>query len=231
DSEASASGVSEPGFALTSTSPFRLLARFLGAVRESGAPCHFPGRNDPNTAHNDFCCSSFAGLLRRPPRPADFMKRNRTTSSPRNPSGLKRLLLGAAAAGAAFLASAEPDARGKQLYNNCVICHGEDGSGSKLLNAPALAGLSEKYIVAQLQKFKAGHRGGDVRDITGLQMRPMAQTLTSEADVQQVAAYIASLPRAKPPATLSGDPERGKMLYATCQACHNADGTGNDLLN
>lgn len=159
------------------------------------------------------------------------MNSRRTISHPRNASGLTRLILGAAAAGWAFLASAEPDARGKQLFNNCVACHGQEAHGNKLLNAPALAGLSEKYLVAQLQKFKTGLRGGDVRDVTGLQMRPMAQILTSEEDMQQVSAYIAALPRAKQEPTLKGDPARGKAFYATCQACHNADGSGNDLLN
>lgn len=124
------------------------------------------------------------------------------------------------------------DARGKQLYTNCVACHQADGSGMKLLNAPAIAGLSEKHVAAQLRKFKAGHRGGDPRDATGLQMRPMATLLTSEADIEAVSKYIASL-EGKPtePTIVGGDPEKGKALYMTCQACHGADGAGNDLLN
>ncbi|MDQ8179033.1 c-type cytochrome [Pelagicoccus sp. SDUM812005] len=124
------------------------------------------------------------------------------------------------------------DERGKQLYANCVACHQADGSGLKLLNAPAIAGLSEKYVAAQIAKFKAGHRGGDPRDTSGLQMRPMASLLASEADIAAVSKYVASLEPKPIAATLEGgNAERGKALYATCQACHGADGAGNDLLN
>lgn len=131
----------------------------------------------------------------------------------------------------AALSSAE-DERGKQLYVNCLACHGADGSGNKLLNAPAIAGLSEKYVSAQIMKFKAGHRGGDPRDAAGMQMRPMMALLTSDADVAAVSKYVASLESKPIAATITdGDPEKGKALYMTCQACHGADGKGNDMLN
>lgn len=132
---------------------------------------------------------------------------------------------------AASAASAN-DEQGKQLYTNCVACHQADGSGNKLLNAPAIAGLSEKYVSEQIKKFKAGHRGGDPRDTTGLQMRPMSMLLTSEADIAAVSKYVASLEPQTQSATIEGgNPETGKALYMTCQACHGADGKGNDLLN
>ncbi len=124
------------------------------------------------------------------------------------------------------------DERGKQLYANCVACHQADGSGYKLLNAPAIAGLSEKYVAAQIAKFKEGHRGGDPRDASGLQMRPMASLLTSEADIAAVAKYVASLESKPTEATIEGgNAEKGKALFMTCQACHGADAAGNDLLN
>ena len=125
------------------------------------------------------------------------------------------------------------DARGKQLYVNCIACHGDDGQGGLLMKAPALAPLSEKYIAAQLDKFKHGHRAGNPKDVTGLMMRPMLQTLPREQDIAAVSAYIASAFEEEPrKATLEGgDIERGKTLYATCQACHGANAEGNDLLN
>lgn len=128
--------------------------------------------------------------------------------------------------------SSAVDEKGKQLYTNCVACHQADGSGMKLLNAPAIAGLSEKYVSEQIKKFKAGHRGGDPRDSEGLQMRPMTMLLTSEADIAAVSKYVASLePKSHATSIEGGNPETGKALYATCQACHGADGKGNDLLN
>ncbi|MDQ8204947.1 c-type cytochrome [Pelagicoccus sp. SDUM812003] len=155
----------------------------------------------------------------------------KTILSSRTSSGIKAALGGLLALVALGAAQAD-DARGKQLYANCVACHGDDAQGMKLLNAPALSGLSEQYIVNQIKKFKAGHRGGNVKDATGMQMRPMATLLVTEEDIGAVAKYIASLPSKPVEATLvGGDPEKGKMLYMTCQACHGPDGKGNDMLN
>ncbi|MBD5779838.1 cytochrome c [Pelagicoccus sp. NFK12] len=152
-------------------------------------------------------------------------------SSLTSKTGLRLAMVGVLASLVSAVSHAN-DERGKQLYANCVACHQADGSGMKLLNAPAIAGLSEKYIANQIQKFKLGHRGGDPKDATGLQMRPMATLLTSEADIAAVSKYIASMEPKPAEATITdGNAERGKTLYATCQACHQADGSGNDLLN
>ncbi|MBC2605139.1 c-type cytochrome [Pelagicoccus albus] len=148
------------------------------------------------------------------------------------PKSVLRIGLAGAIASLFVATSSAQDERGKQLYANCVACHQADGSGMKLLNAPAISGLSEKYIAAQINKFKAGHRGGDPADATGMQMRPMSMLLTSEEDIAAVAKYVASLPSKPVEATLTGgNAETGKALYATCQACHGVDGAGNDLLN
>lgn len=124
------------------------------------------------------------------------------------------------------------DERGKQLYVNCVACHGADGQGMKLMNAPALSNQSEKSIIDGFNKFKVGHRGKDVRDTTGMLMAPMTQMITSDADLAAVAKHIVSLGSKPQEQTITdGNAERGKMLYMTCQACHGADGAGNDLMN
>lgn len=142
-----------------------------------------------------------------------------------------RTALAAILACLAVATSQASDERGKQLYINCNACHGKDGLGNPLLKAPAVAGLSEKYVAAQLTKFKEGHRGSHPDDVTGLMMMPNTLTLNGEEDINAVAAYIASLDAAPRPATMQGDVEKGKALYQTCQACHGADGSGNDLLN
>jgi len=64
----------------------------------------------------------------------------------------------------------------------------------------------------------------------GLQMRPMARTLATEADVANVAAYIETLAPTAPPATLQGDATRGSQLFAPCTACHGLEGKGNEQL-
>ncbi|MCH2388779.1 MAG: c-type cytochrome [Opitutales bacterium] len=128
--------------------------------------------------------------------------------------------------------NADADARGEQLYRNCLICHGPDGQGIPLQLAPALSNLSEKYIVEQLKKYKSGLRGAHEKDVAGLRMLPMSQTLLTEEDMQAVASHIVSLGSSPIEATLEGgDPVKGQSLYATCLACHGPDGKGNDLLN
>lgn len=92
------------------------------------------------------------------------------------------------------LAAGDP-ARGKTLYATCGACHGANAEGMEALNAPKLAGQEEWYVVRQLQNFKNGIRGNNPRDTYGMQMAPMAQTLTDDQAMQDVAAYIRSLPQ------------------------------------
>lgn len=138
------------------------------------------------------------------------------------------LVLAAAAAGPA---RAGDVARGEQLYQLCNQCHGDQGQGDRLALAPSIGGLPEWYLLNQLKGFRAGYRGQHFDDIPGMRMRPMARTLQSEADVEAVAAYVASLPVSKPaPQLEGGDPAKGQALYAPCIACHNVDGSGMQAL-
>ena len=82
---------------------------------------------------------------------------------------------------------------GRVLYNICSACHGPNGEGLQSLNGPKLAGQEAWYTIRQLQNFKSGARGSDPRDIYGQQMAPMAQTLTTDQAIADVAAYIQSL--------------------------------------
>lgn len=128
-------------------------------------------------------------------------------------------------------AAADDDARGEDLFRLCSHCHGEDAAGNQDVGAPAIAGMDQWYVEAQLNKFRGGQRGGHFDDIWGMRMRPMSLTLRREGDVEAVSAYVASLPLTKPPRTIAGgDPARGKVLYTPCIACHGADGTGNQNL-
>ena len=84
-------------------------------------------------------------------------------------------------------------ASGKTAYMMCQACHGPTGGGNKALNAPRLTGLQDWYIVRQLKNFKSGARGTKAGDTYGMQRRPMALTLTTDAAINNVAAYIATL--------------------------------------
>lgn len=131
----------------------------------------------------------------------------------------------------AFGASAEeapaPDlARGAELFELCAQCHGDDGAGNRMYLAPAIAGLDMWYVEMQLDEFRKGFRGLHFDDIGGMRMRPMSQTLRTEADVRDVSAYVASLPKTTPARTLEGNAEAGAPLYTLCAACHGPNGDG-----
>jgi cytochrome c553 len=111
--------------------------------------------------------------------------------------------------------------RGATLALRCTMCHGAVGLSSA--NAPNLAGQYPVTIYKQLVDFKTGARESAV-------MGPLVSDL-SDADMRDLAAYYAYLPRVsdrgvapgEPPRIVaSGDPMRG---VAPCGACHGAVGT------
>lgn len=132
--------------------------------------------------------------------------------------------------GGVLVAQARAADKGRELFVLCATCHGQRGEGDRARSAPVLAGLPAWYVEAQLQKFLAGQRGYHPRDEAGLQMRPMAQAVRRPEDQRAIAQYIASLPPARPPATLDGHAAQGQALYAPCTACHGPDGRGNEAL-
>ena len=133
-------------------------------------------------------------------------------------------------------AAAEPApadlSRGEELFDLCTYCHGPQGLGNAELGAPAIAGMPEWYLTAQLRNFRSGLRGLHPDDLEGMRMRPMSLTLVRPGDLESVAAYTASLPRRKPePIVTGGNAAAGAGLYAVCQSCHGPDGQGNQGLN
>jgi len=122
-------------------------------------------------------------------------------------------------------------AAGQALYGVCASCHGQQGEGNAALNAPRLAGQGEWYIKRQLAYYKAGIRGGDANDPFGQQMAPMAAVLANDAAINNVAAYIATLPLEPGAATIQGNASRGQGFYQTCGTCHGRQGEGNYALN
>ncbi|MFT4025642.1 MAG: nuclear transport factor 2 family protein [Novosphingobium sp.] len=71
----------------------------------------------------------------------------------------------------------------------CTACHGASGEGNPKLAAPALRGLSQQYIAAQLHNFRKGLRGYASNDANGQVMKAAAAALPDDRAVQQVATY------------------------------------------
>jgi len=85
--------------------------------------------------------------------------------------------------------------RGQQLYQVCASCHGAEAQGNEAMNAPALQGQNDWYLVTQLKNFKAGYRGVDPLDTYGAQMRLMTSGLVDDQAIIDVVSYINTLGR------------------------------------
>jgi cytochrome c553 len=68
---------------------------------------------------------------------------------------------------------------------NCANCHGPQGRAAGAV--PSLAGLPSRYIVEQMQAFKAGTRPATI-------MHQLAKGYT-DAQIELMASYFSSLPK------------------------------------
>jgi cytochrome c oxidase subunit 2 len=88
--------------------------------------------------------------------------------------------------------------RGARLYQTCGLCHGGSGEGNWAMNAPRLAGMSDWYLKRQLINFRqedsAARRGGHPDDIYGDQMNLVGVMLKTDSAIDDVVAYINTLP-------------------------------------
>jgi cytochrome c oxidase cbb3-type subunit III len=111
---------------------------------------------------------------------------------------------------------------GERLFmNNCSQCHGSEGRGSKSypnLTNPNTAWLGERGSAHIIQTVTNGRTG---------MMPAMAAVIGDETKIADLANYVLSL---------SGGPHdplkasKGSTLFASCGACHGAEGQGNKAL-
>lgn len=120
---------------------------------------------------------------------------------------------------------------GQQAYAICATCHGVQGAGNLALNAPKLSGQGAWNLKRQLEHYKNGVRGTHENDAFGKLMAPMAATLVDGAAINNVVAYIQTLPDEPVAATVHGDVASGEKIYETCAYCHGADGKGIQATN
>jgi cytochrome c553 len=164
-------------------------------------PLHHPGERFKDVW--DAICSA-AGLVRNAPSGAQIVRADYPTTTV---EVVPQMLSGA---------SAESIGRGATLALRCTMCHGARGLSQA--DTPNLAGEYPVTIYKQLVDFKTGARSSAV-------MAPLVADL-SDADMRDLAAYYAYLPRVSdhPPVTdlpprivEGGAPMRG---IAPCGACH-----------
>ena len=151
----------------------------------------------------DAICSA-AGLVRNVPSGAQIVRADYLTTSVE----IDPQMLGGA--------SAESIGRGATLALRCTMCHGARGLSQA--DTPNLAGQYPVTIYKELVDFKTGAR-------TSAVMAPLVADL-SDADMRNLAAYYAYLPRVSAPLAGAGEPPRivasGAPLrgIAPCGACH-----------
>jgi len=116
---------------------------------------------------------------------------------------------------------------GKAKAAACAGCHGTDGKGLAP-GQPNLAGQNANYLAKQLREYKSGERANAI-------MAGMAASLQTDQDIEDVAAFYASLPPIEGVAEEEGL-QRGTDIYRggissagipACSGCHGANGNGN----
>jgi len=123
-------------------------------------------------------------------------------------------------------------AAGESLYRVCGVCHGNAGQGNQAMNGPKLAGQEAWYLKKQMQLFISGARGTAPGDLQGGQMAAMARgpQLQTPTALDDLFAYVGTFADEPAPKTVTGDAEKGAVLYRTCLACHGDRGQGLEAL-
>jgi cytochrome c553 len=111
----------------------------------------------------------------------------------------------------------------------CTVCHGAQLMGNATIRAPRLSKMESWYVERQLTSFKNGWRGTHEADAIGMEMQPMAAALSDE-QITEVAQFVSATTSPSPSTTVQGNASRGRIHYATCSACHGANGKGNQAL-
>jgi ubiquinol-cytochrome c reductase cytochrome c subunit len=117
---------------------------------------------------------------------------------------------------------------GKKLYSvGCASCHGLAGQGSS--DGPSLVGIGAAAVDFQVGtgRMPAQQPGAQI---------PKKKVIYSQAEIDQLAAYIASLgpgpaiPTKDQYSPAGADPAKGGELFRTnCSQCHNFVGKGGAL--
>jgi len=90
--------------------------------------------------------------------------------------------------------------RGAQHFTFCATCHGPNGRGREEIKAPPLIVQEDWYLFDQLNRIKAGLRGGQDTNSTVWVMHQAVQGLNTQ-DFRDVVSYINDDLAGRAPAT------------------------------
>jgi cytochrome c553 len=141
-------------------------------------------------------------------------------------AGLLAAALLAAAQALTGAALAQDARRGAELAAPCLQCHGANGR-SLMENIPSLAGQPADFITVQMILFREG-----IRQVPA--MSPFAAN-KPDRDIEDIAAYFASLPPGPPSDRRARDPAlfaAGQALTGPrhCATCHVSDYGGRNQI-
>ena len=119
--------------------------------------------------------------------------------------------------------------QGKEYFEICQSCHGENAQGNQTTGAPRLSGQYDWYLIRQLTIFRADIRGAHEKDTYGQSMSAMSKMLPDDQAVRDVVAHIGTLSADKPLRTaFSGSADEGKNTFQYCASCHGEQGQGRE---
>ncbi len=120
-----------------------------------------------------------------------------------------------------YTSAADVKAGARVFRNQCVICHGLDGTGEA---GPDLTRREYRNANDDSRLFRLISRG-----ISGTIMTDMR---LSDRQAWRALAYLRTLQQQFRPRRLSGDPDRGRILFegeGKCRDCHMINGLGGRL--
>jgi cytochrome c553 len=113
---------------------------------------------------------------------------------------------------------------GRELFQTCSKCHGQEGQGVRANGTPEIAGQHFRVLVKQLIDYQNDKRW----DIRMEQIARQHNLIQAQA-ITDIATYVSEL-QWKPAGGIGGEDElvgHGEAVYLqSCQACHGSTGEG-----
>ena len=114
-------------------------------------------------------------------------------------------------------------ARGEQLSQTCLGCHGNPGlrNPGPVYHIPMIGGQHPQYIISALQAYKNKERAHGT-------MQAQSANL-SDQDMADIAAFFSAMDGNSRPSNVNASlAAKGKDASAVCASCHGMDGDGDN---